>query len=112
MSLKYLWEQREIPSQYAKWLVKLMGFQFTIEYREGRTNKAADALSRVHLQNQGDDATLQEITVLFSPDVKAISQEVFQDPSLLKIIHHLQDNPDIQSHYSISQNQLRLPQNL
>ena len=107
MSLKYLWEQREIPSQFAKWLVKLMGFRFTVEYIEGRTNKAADALSRVQLQNQCDDATLQEITVLFSPDVKAICQEVFQDPSLLKIINHLQDNPDIQSHYSISQNQLR-----
>ena len=35
MSLKYLWEQKEIPSEYAKWLVKLMGFQFTVEYREG-----------------------------------------------------------------------------
>ena len=35
MSLKYLWEQKEISSQYAKWLVKLMGFQFTVEYREG-----------------------------------------------------------------------------
>ena len=34
MSLKYLWEQKEIPNQYAKWLVKLMGFQFTVEYRE------------------------------------------------------------------------------
>ena len=47
MSLKYLWEQKEIPIQYAKWLVKLMGFHFTIEYRAGRTNKVADALSRV-----------------------------------------------------------------
>ena len=55
MSLKYLWEQREIPSQYAKWLVKLIGFQFTVEYREGRTNKVADALSRVNMEH---DATL------------------------------------------------------
>ena len=35
MSLKYLCEQKEIPNQYVKWLVKLMGFQFTVEYREG-----------------------------------------------------------------------------
>ena len=76
MSLKYLWEQKEIPIQYAKWLVKLMGFQFTIEYRAGQTNKVADALSRVTYK---DDAILQEIYVLFSPDVETLRQEVLQD---------------------------------
>ena len=76
MSLKYLWEQKEIPIQYAKWLVKLMGFQFTIEYLAGRTNKVADALSKVTYK---DDAILQEIYVLFSPDVETLRQEVLQD---------------------------------
>ena len=107
MSLKYLWVQKEIPSQYAKWLVKLMGFQFTIKYREGRTNKVANALLRVNLENLENDATLQEISVLFSLDVEAICQEVLQDPSLLKIIHQLEANPDIPSHFTISHNQLR-----
>ena len=77
MSLKYLWEQREIPSQYAKWLVKLMGFQFTVKYREGRTNKVADALSRVNMEL---DAILKEISVLFLPDIEAICQEVCYTP--------------------------------
>ena len=104
MSLKYLWEQKEIPSQYAKWLVKLMGFQFTVEYREGRTNKVADALSRVIGEH---DATLQEISVLLLPDIEAIGQEVLQDPSLLKIIDQLKTDPDIPSRFTNSHNQLR-----
>ena len=104
MNLKYLWEQKEIPSQYAKWLVKLMGFQFTVEYCEGRTNKVANTLSRVNVEH---DATLQQISVLLSPDIEAIGQEVLQDPSLLKIIHQLETDPDISSHSTNSHNQLR-----
>ena len=103
MSLKYLWEQKEIPIHYAKWLVKLMGFQFTVEYRAGRTNKVADALSRM---NHDDDASLHEISVLLSPDVEAIRQEVLQDPSLLKIIHLLATDPDKPSPFSVNQKQL------
>ena len=103
MSLKYLWEQKEIPIQYAKWLVKLMGFQFTVEYRAGRTNKVADALSRVTYK---DDALLQDISVLFSPDVEPIRQEVLQDPVLLKIIHQLEANPTTSSPFTFNQNQL------
>ena len=103
MSLKYLWEQREIPSQYAKWLVKLMGFQFTVKYREGRTNKVADALSRVNMEL---DAILKEISVLFLPDIEAICQEVLKVPSL-KIIHQLETNPDNSSPFTINHQQLR-----
>ena len=89
MSLKYLWEQK-IPSHYAKWLEKLMGFQFTVEYWEGRTNKIADALSRVSPENMENEANLQDISVLLSPDVLVIGREVRKDPALLKIINQLE----------------------
>lgn len=45
-SLKYLWEQRITTTQQQKWLLKLMAFTFSIVYKQGKMNAAADALSR------------------------------------------------------------------
>jgi len=47
-SLKYLLEQRISTMDQQKWIVKLMGYDYEIEYRPGLENVAADALSRLH----------------------------------------------------------------
>ena len=45
-SLKYLWDQRITTDSQQKWIVKLLGYDFVIEYKQGVENIAADALSR------------------------------------------------------------------
>lgn len=47
-SLKYLWDQRICTTAQQKWLAKLVGYDFTIEYKPGRENRAANSLSRVN----------------------------------------------------------------
>lgn len=41
-------EKQEVNPEYKKWLIKLMGYQFEIQYRPGTENKVVDALSRVN----------------------------------------------------------------
>lgn len=45
-SLKHLWSQKITTAAQQKWLFKLMGFDFVIQYKGGKENIVADALSR------------------------------------------------------------------
>ncbi|XP_019158364.1 PREDICTED: uncharacterized protein LOC109155092 [Ipomoea nil] len=45
-SLKYLLQQRLTTSPQQHWMSKLLGFDFKVEYKPGRLNVVADALSR------------------------------------------------------------------
>ena len=45
-SLKYLLEQRVGTLAQQKWISKLLGYAFIVEYKQGRENVVADALSR------------------------------------------------------------------
>ncbi|KAK9189481.1 hypothetical protein WN943_018078 [Citrus x changshan-huyou] len=46
-SLKYLLEQRITTPAQARWLPKILGYDYKIEYKRGPENQAADSLSRV-----------------------------------------------------------------
>ena len=45
-SLKFLLEQRVGTPTQQKWITKLWGYSFLVEYKKGKKSKAVDALSR------------------------------------------------------------------
>ena len=46
-ALKHLLEQKIGTPFQQKWITKLLGFDFSVEYCSGKGNKAADAPSRL-----------------------------------------------------------------
>ncbi len=58
-SLKFLLDQRLSTIPPHRWVSKLMGFDFTVEFRPGRTNVVADALSR---RDEETTSTLMALT--------------------------------------------------
>lgn len=56
-SLKFILEQQEIRAEYQKWVMKLMGFDFTIQYDPGKSNTVVDALRR----REGDPTAQLEL---------------------------------------------------
>ncbi|KAK9230741.1 hypothetical protein WN944_023713 [Citrus x changshan-huyou] len=46
-SLKYLMEQRITTPAQTRWLPKILGYDYTIQYKKGSENQGADALSRL-----------------------------------------------------------------
>jgi hypothetical protein len=69
-SLKYLRDQRlsTLSQHQHQWISKLFGFDFTVEYRPGRLNTVADALSRRDAEHTPEVATkLGAMCVRLSP---------------------------------------------
>lgn len=59
-SLKYLPKQKIGTPQQQKWITKLLGYDMKVEYKPGRENRVADALSRK--EKAPKEATLFAVT--------------------------------------------------
>ena len=95
-SLKFLLEQRIVNESYQKWVAKLFGYDFEIQFRPRMENKAADALSRIPIS--------MELAALMVPsriDTSLISSQVEADPHLVKIKQRLLADPDAYPRYSL-----------
>ncbi|KAJ8752156.1 hypothetical protein K2173_003764 [Erythroxylum novogranatense] len=82
-SFNFLLEQRITTPTQARWLPKLMGYDYRIEYRKGRDNQGADALSRM------GEYYMTTITLPIPAWWKDLQEEVRTDPAYATAIQKL-----------------------
>ncbi|CAM8925392.1 unnamed protein product [Rhodiola kirilowii] len=102
-SLKYLIEQKVTTPFQHMWLSKLMGYSFEIQYKQGKENFAADALSRV-TGSELLHIVLSQAHHGFYDSVKLLWQT---DPHLRKIISELQVDPSTHAKFTYVKDELR-----
>ena len=97
-SLKFLTEQRMIGEEQHKWISKLAGYDFEIQYKPGKENSAADALSR--------RSSYCAMTVLKIHDFEEWVEEIKQDVKLQKTMQDLIINPMSHAGYTLRDQKL------
>ena len=102
-SLKYLLEQRLNTPIQQQWLPKLLEFDYEIQYKQGKENLVADALSRM----EGTEVLHMALTVAECDLMKDIQASYETDTTLKTIITALKQKDHTQKHYSWCLNVLR-----
>ncbi|TQD92478.1 hypothetical protein C1H46_022039 [Malus baccata] len=97
-SLKYFLSQRTNTTFQQKWVSKLLGFDYEVQYRQGKDNIVADALSRVpgstllpetHVDNKGD---ICSITYPYFGWLDELRRDMEQDSWVLQKKKEVEDN--------------------
>ncbi|KAJ9536303.1 hypothetical protein OSB04_un000512 [Centaurea solstitialis] len=99
-SLKYLLQQRVVAEDHQNWLSKLLGYNFDIEYRPGRENNVADALSRKTITE------LAAIETGCNIDWGKLWQEIDNDTELADLRHRVSTGEHVPAGYSMDNNRL------
>lgn len=102
-SLKYLLEQRLNTPIQQQWLPKLLEFDYEIQYKEGKENLVADALSRV----EGSEILHMALSVLDCDLLKKIQEGYNTDSDLRSLISLLKETPAGKKNFTWSRNILR-----
>jgi len=98
-SLRELMSQAiQTPEQH-RYLVRLLGFDYTIQYRSGQTNTVADALSRVNEDNQASLYMLTMPRLVFIEDLR---KELARTPAFKELYEQIQANPTKYPDHSVT----------
>ena len=87
-SLKWLLQQKISTPFEQFWLSKLLGFDYEIQYKKGKENVAADALSRVN----GVEILFMAISTVSSDIESIINHSYTLDAHLVQLMSELQQN--------------------
>ena len=102
-SLQHLTEQRVTSKLQHKALIKLMDLQYTIQYKKGVNNAAADALSRCEHTN-----TVQAISECLPTWVQKLKEGYEDDDQAKQLLQELAVSPDSNQDYKL-QNRVLSP---
>ncbi|XP_074346704.1 uncharacterized protein LOC141685510 [Apium graveolens] len=102
-SLRFLTQQREISAEYKKWVAKLLGFDFEIQFKLGAANRVADALSR----KRTGEVVLCELVSTHGVSWEQLSKEVEADRDLQLIIQGLKGEEGETSKFHMVHGELR-----
>ena len=103
-SLRHLLDQRVIGAKQQKWLMKLLGYDFEIQYSPSGENKAVDALSR----KEDGIMELANYTVVQWGDGNVVDDEVQADEKLRGITQALLKGISTPEGYSLKKGSLLL----
>jgi hypothetical protein len=100
-SLKFILEHKVGTVTQQRWMSKLLSYDFVIEYKKGKENKVADALSRVF-----EDSGLQEPTCsLISFPTPTLLQELklsySTDPETQTLLQQLKDGSNVPKGFTL-----------
>lgn len=101
-SLLFLTEQRGNTKLQQKALLKLMDLQFSIQYRQGSTNVAADALSRCSSLE-----AVYALSACTSAWITNLVQEYSNDPMAVKLLEPLAVSKSNDQGYTLTDGVLR-----
>lgn len=87
--IKHFLEQQITTLQQQKWLVKLLGYNYSVEYRPGTQNSAPDALSR-----QQELLILMGFSMPIFDCIPQLQQSYTQDPQVQKVWNFLVQAPN------------------
>jgi hypothetical protein len=86
-SLKFLLDQRQATIPQHHWVGKLLGFDFTVEYKPGRQNTMVDALSR----SDTSDAHVYALSGPTFDIFEGLRQGAHMDPALVAFREKLEN---------------------
>lgn len=112
-SLKYLLEQREVSLDYQRWLTRIMGYDFEIEYKVGSENKFADGLSRiVHLNCQSGSSNLMALMIPNNLQIHDLYTEIDADKNIQAILQKVLQKEVVKEGYTVVDGRLFYKQRL
>lgn len=101
-SMRFIMQQREIGIEYQRWVSKLMGFSFDIQFKPGISNRVADALSR----KDGEYIEFKALLSVSEVDWTKLDAEISNDALLQQIREEITTGTKVHEGFTIYEGKL------